>query len=445
MNRADSGRSTGFGRGTALLTLGIGSSGALTYLYFALASHNLGAEGYGALVVLWSALFISVVTLYRPVEQLISRSVSEREELGRSYGRTLRLAATIQLGLAAAFVLAALLLRGPIEDDLLGGESFLYAVFVIAAPAYAVSFFARGWLAGRGWFGLYGAMLLLESTSRFSFAVIVALGLASGVSVVAVGILVAPLISLLVVPLVALGSRAGAPPRPVAADPAGIPDVTDLDLAGGSAFVGSAFLIMLSEQALLNAGVLIVGVAAGSAEAGLLFNILLLARAPQVLFMAVTTSLLPSLSRIRAGGGEGAAGFDREVRRTLRYVVAFGALVAALVAVAGPTLMRIVFGDEFDYDRAGLLLVAAGMTAHLCALTLTQAALARDRAAAAAARWAGSALLFVVICLLPVLEEVRRVELGYALTTVLLAAALAALYRSRGPRVLRGSAGGGRS
>lgn len=438
MNRADSARSTDFGRGTALLTLGIGSSGALTYLYFALASHNLGAQSYGALVVLWSALFISVVTLYRPVEQLISRSVSERDELGRSYGRTLRLAATIQLVLAAAFVLAALLLREPIEDDLLDGEGFLYAVFVIAAPAYAVSFFARGWLAGRGWFGLYGAMLLLESTSRFSFAVIVALGIASGVSVVAVGILIAPLMSLLAVPLVALSSRAGPPPEvaadPGKGDPAGIPDVTDIDLASGGAFVGSAFLIMLSEQALLNAGVLIVGAAAGSAEAGLLFNILLLARAPQVLFMAVTTSLLPSLSRIRAGGGDAASGFDREVRRTLRYVVAFGASVAAVVAIAGPTLMEIVFGDGFEYDRVGLLMVAAGMTAHLCALTLTQAALARDRAASAAARWVGAALLFVVVCLLPALEEVRRVEIGYALATVLLATALAALYRSRGPR-----------
>ena len=41
-----------FRRGAALLSLGIGASGLLTYAYFALASHELSPDSYGNLVVL---------------------------------------------------------------------------------------------------------------------------------------------------------------------------------------------------------------------------------------------------------------------------------------------------------------------------------------------------------------------------------------------------------
>ena len=35
---------------------------------------------------------------------------------------------------------------------------------------YAASYFARGWLAGHRWFGLYGGLVFMEATSRCLFA-----------------------------------------------------------------------------------------------------------------------------------------------------------------------------------------------------------------------------------------------------------------------------------
>ena len=46
--------------------------------------------------------------------------------------------------------------------------------------AYAASYFARGWLAGHQRFALYGGLVFLESTSRFLFALAVAVGIGSG-------------------------------------------------------------------------------------------------------------------------------------------------------------------------------------------------------------------------------------------------------------------------
>ena len=66
-----------YGRRASLLSIGVGLTGLITYLYFALASHELSREDYGQIAVLWSAVFITVSTLQRPVEQLLSRTVSE--------------------------------------------------------------------------------------------------------------------------------------------------------------------------------------------------------------------------------------------------------------------------------------------------------------------------------------------------------------------------------
>jgi O-antigen/teichoic acid export membrane protein len=401
-----------------VLSAGVASSGALTYAYFALASHHLDADRYGNLVVLWSVLFVSVFTLYRPIEQLVSRTVAERGATGAASGDALRVALTIQAAIVVVFVTATLLLRPEIEDDLLGGDSALFHVFLISGPAYAASFLARGYLAGSGRFALYGAMLLLESTSRIIPAILVAVGLASGASTVAAGIAIAPLMSLTVVPAVALSRRGPRPPARAA------PTGDRLSLPHGTRFVAAAFLIALSEQTLLNAGVIVVNSTAGSADAGLLFNVLLLARAPQVLFVAVTTSLLPSLSRLRVQGDEGARQFAAQIRTTVLALAAAAALVAAVVLIAGPELMQLTFGDRFGYPRAGLLIVVAGMLFHLSSLTLTQGALAQRRAGYAAACWVGSAVLFVAWAVVPALDEVRRVEVGYAACTLLLALSL---------------------
>ncbi len=437
--RAEREAGAGYRRGAALLSIGVGASGLLTYAYFALASHALGPDSYGNLVLLWSVLFISVVTLYRPVEQFVSRSLAESGAAGTEPGSAIRIAALIQVALALGYVVIALFLRGPIEDGLLSGDETLYRILILAAPAYAVSFFARGYLAGSGHFGLYGAMLLLEAGSRFAMAVVVTIGLASGGSVIAFGMLLAPLMSLTVVPLVAFGRGRSGPRAPLESevDPIGeepeSPVAAGMSLGRGSSFVGSAFLIMLSEQALLNAGVLVVAATLDAAAAGVLFNVMLIARAPQVLFGAVTTSLLPSLSRLWVGRDrDGGRAFSREVWATVLAVTAFSAAAAVVVAVVGPAMMQLTFGDDHSYDRVGLVVVAAGMGFHLTALTLTQSQLARDRAPSAAACWVVCAVGFIGFSFLPIFEEVLQVEVGYALATATLSALLIWLYARTG-------------
>jgi O-antigen/teichoic acid export membrane protein len=415
-----------FGRAAGLLSIGIGSAGLLTYVYFSLASHNLDRVAYGEVVVLWSAVFVTISTLFRPVEQLLSRTIAERQAGGQAIGQPLRVAARIQLGLAAAFGLCALALRDPIQDRLLSGNETLYWIFVTATLAFAASFFARGFLAGSRRFSLYALLLLAESTARVSFALAVAIGIASGQTAVALGIVAAPLLSLTVVPF-AFARGAAARGRAAPSPPSSQAEFT---LAAGGGFAAAVLLIMVSEQTLLNAGPLLVKGSEGAAAAGYIFNVLMIARAPLVLFQAVATSLLPHLTRLRASAdARHAQAFRLTVRLTITAIAAFAAVVALVVLIAGPELMQLAFGDNFEYDRAGLLIVTAGMGAYLAAVTLNQAALAQGQVRRAAACWVGCALAFVGWNLLPVLDEFRRVEVGYAGAAALLCGLLYLLYR----------------
>src|SRR5918995_2666665 len=376
-----------YGRRASLLSLGVGLTGLITYLFFAIASHELSKEDYGEVAVLWSAVFITVSVLQRPVEQLLSRTISEHGAEGLPIGHPLRVAATIQLGVSLAFIAIALALRGPIEDGLLDGNGTLYWIGIGAVAAYGASYFARGFLAGSHRLTLYALLIISESVSRTAFPLAVALGIASGQSAVALGIVAAPTLSLIVVPFAFLrrGAARARTETATAAPAAAAAPSGDFTLAEGGGFAAAVFLIMLSEQTILNAGPLIVNATAGAAAAGLIFNILMIARAPMQLFQAVSTSLLPHLTRLGSHGQE--TDFRASVRVTILAIAGFAGVVVATMLIAGPDLMQIAFGEKHTYERADLVIVSAGMGLYLSAATLNQAALARGEVRRASACW----------------------------------------------------------
>ena len=442
---------SGYGRGAAVLSAGIATTGLITYGYFSLASHSLSEADYGGITLLWSSVFITVSVLYRPVEQLLSRTIAERDARAQAGREHLRVAATIQLTLGVAFALAALALRGPLTDDLFGGSETLYWVLIVTVLAYAASYFARGFLAGSRRFGLYGGLVLMEATSRVLFALAVAVGIASGQSVVALGMAAAPIVSLAVVPW-AIGRSL----PPAAADAGAVGDSRGLDeaaagepgegpeftLSHGTGFAVAVLLIMLAEQAFLNAGPLLVKATegdAGAALAGFTFNVLLIARAPLQLFQAIQTSILPHLTRLRASGESDP--FRRSVNLTLVAIALFAAGVALVMLAAGPAVMDLVFGGDFDYDRGGLVLISIGMGLYLCAATINQALLARARAKEACACWVAVAAAFVLFLLLVDFDDrVLQVEVAYVGGAMLLAALLGGLYRRDDPADSRAGA-----
>jgi O-antigen/teichoic acid export membrane protein len=449
-------RQRSYGSGARILSIGIASTGLLTFAYFSIASHVLDAQAAKRIDLLWSVMFVIISVIYRPIEQLLSRTIAERRARGQEQ-HALRVPMLIQAAFALTFLAIALALHDELVDNVFEHQEALYVVLVVGTLAYAASYFARGWLAGHQRFALFGGLVLMESVSRLSFALAVAIGIASGQTVVAVGIAAAPFVSLVVVPAAFARTRAerergeeefgggheDALAAAITVDEAdaalagpgteGVQETAahgDLSLRRGGGFAVWVSGIMLSEQTLLNAAVLTVDATAASrALAGIVFNVLLIARAPLQLFQAIQTSLLPHLTGLEATAGHEA--FARAIRTTILAIIAFAAIVSLGLLIVGPFALRhVFFGQHYAYKGTGLALIGIGMGLHLCSGALNQAALARDRARAAAGCWLLAATLFVAWMLLPAIsDQLLRAEVGYAAATGVLALALTLLYR----------------
>jgi O-antigen/teichoic acid export membrane protein len=452
-----------FASGARILSIGIASTGIFTFAYLATSSHVLSKADYGLISLCWSIMFVILSVIYRPIEQLLSRTIADRRARGLT-GHPLRVPALIQFGFALLFVVVALALRPQIVSDVFQGSSVLFWILFTGVIAYAASYFARGWLAGHQYFALYGGLVFLESTSRFLFPLAAAVGIGSGLGMVGLGMAVAPFVSLSVMPFAVQrirGPRAAPDPAPThdgdrdhePLDPTEIPVVdaaaegvtaaqaeesaTHLSMRHGTGFAVSVLAIMFSEQTLMNAGVLIVAASAGgtnitSGLTGFVFNIMLIVRAPLQLFQAIQTSILPHLAGLEAR--ESPEEFRRAIKVTVLAIAAFGLAVALGLLVIGPEVMKIFFSSKAGhYNRFGLALVGLGMGLHLISGTLNQAALARGRAAQAAACWLTAAALFVAFQLVDIVpDRVWRIEIGYFGATAILCTLLWVLYE-RGP------------
>jgi O-antigen/teichoic acid export membrane protein len=432
-----------YGSGARILSVGIASTGLLTLAYFSIASHVLGEESAKRIDVLWSVMFVIISVIYRPIEQLLSRTIADRRARGHAE-HSVRVPIAIQAGFALVFLIVTLALKAELIDHVFNHYAALYDVLVIGTLAYAASYFARGWLAGHEYFALFGGLVLIESLSRLCFALAVALGITHGQTAVVLGIAAAPFVSLIVVPA-AFARRSG--------ESRGAPEIEKLDaaLAGpgtegveqavatdelslrrGSSFAFAVSGVMLAEQTLLNAAVLTVdATSADRALAGVVFNVLLIARAPLQLFQAIQTSLLPHLTGLEVT--EGHEAFARAIRVTVLAIAAFAGSVALVLLAIGPPVMQHLFGQHHDYNRFGLALIGFGMGMHLTSGALNQAVLARNQARTAAMCWLVAAVVFVMWMLLgTVNEELLRTEIGYLGAASLLALMLGTVYKRGG-------------
>ncbi len=413
-----------YGRTAGLVSGGIGFAGILLYGFFALASHTLPSDQYGEIVVLWLIVFALVVTLYRPIEQLLAREIAAAESGGRSASGAMRSAALILAVMVVVVVAAGFALRGTLVEGVFSGRSVLFWALIGGLITFSAEFYVRGALAGRGRFDLYAAVLVTEAVVLVGAAALAAAGALSGIAPFAVAIAISPLLGLAGVAILLAAGRLGGA-RPVSgAGPTSA-------LAHGG-FAAAVLVVMLCGQVLVNAGPLFVRGAEGAALAGFAFNLMMVVRAPQAIFQGVIASLLPHLAAAQARP-DGAATFNAALRATLLGIAGFTAATALGLLAIGPPVMQLAFGSSFEYGRAELVVVALGAGTFLAALTLTQAALVRGRAVVAAACWSAGALGFCAWNLSGATGAIWGVVGGFAAAAAIAAVSLAALARRPHP------------
>jgi O-antigen/teichoic acid export membrane protein len=374
--------------GTGLLSTAMLASGALAYAFNVLAARSLGTEAYGRVAVLWAALFLVVVVVYRPLEQTTSRAVADRVARGEEVRTVVRSGVVIYAVTLVAGLLAAALAWGPLSDRLFLGDDVYMLALVAGVYGYGLQYLVRGLCSGARWFEGYGLALMADGTTRLVVALpllVVAWSWVAAAAMAAAGIAGA------LAPVVRDRARL----RTLTSSAAGARGVA-FDYRAAGAFAGPAAVIAAADQILVNGGPLLVMLSGGSAAsetAAVVFAATMLVRIPVYLFQGPAASLLPNLTRLHAQDDRDV--FRRTVWRAALLLSGAAVLIVAFAASIGPEAMRLLFGADFQATRVELTLLGVGVGCYLAAATMSQGLLALGRVRRAALAWAVSAALFV--------------------------------------------------
>ena len=199
-------------------------------------------------------------------------------------------------------------------------------------------------------------------------------------------------------------------------------------------------MIAGSDQILVNGAPLLVIAGGGPGAkkaAAVVFAATMLVRVPVFVFSGVAGSLLPNLARLNAAADH--QRFATTVRRVCLIFAGATVAMTVLAGVVGPTAMRLLYGSDYLMSGRDLALLGFGAGCYLACGTISQALLALARAGTAAAAWAISAGLFVLVETVSSGSDLHRVSLGIAagmaMNVLLLAVTFARRVRTAAPVV----------
>jgi O-antigen/teichoic acid export membrane protein len=352
-------------RDTSALAVGAALSGVLAYVFFALVTNTLGSVRAAPVSVLWAYWSFAGAALTFPLQHWISRSVPAHGG-ERSVREALRGVLLVSLGVAVLAGVASWLAR-----DLLFHSGRMWFPVLVGAVTLgsAVMGVLRGLLTARRRFTAVAVGLVAENAVR-------CLG-AGALAVAGVRDPVAFGLSLL------LGYAA------VLAWPSGLRPTRSGARRDESAltFLGGAAGGQLIGQAVLTGGPVVLALAGGSArDITALFAGLALFRAPYTLALGLVSQLTGRFTWLVAQRRDDVL---RRIRRWLVGLTVAGSSGAAVVgALAGPPLLRLVFGDDVTLPSHLTVVLAVGSTVAMANLVVTLVVLAHGRTPALIRAWA---------------------------------------------------------
>ncbi len=388
--------------GAWLLSGAMLAAGVLAYAFHILAARTLTQNEYGQIAVLWAALFLTVVVLFRPLEQTTARAVADRLARGQEARSVLRSVALVYgcaLGLVAV---GAVAFWGELTDRFFNGNQFMTAMLVVGIAGYGIQYIGRGILGGLRRFRGLSAIHVTDGTIRF---------------LVALPLLAVASPDIAAVALAAAGIGGAIPPlwrfrEEIRHLSVGLSD-EQFHMRAALGFAAPAVVIAAADQLLVNGAPLVIVAGGGTPRAAAnVFAATMLVRVPVFLFTGVAGSFLPNLTRLNAEDDH-----HRFVATVTRICVVFLGATVAIVGIAallGPTVMPIVFGDRYHASAKDLALLGLAAGCYLAAATISQALLAVDRGAIAAWAWATGAVVFVCAYHFAGGSQLHRASVGIA-------------------------------
>ncbi|MGQ0482475.1 MAG: hypothetical protein ACT4O0_15810 [Pseudonocardia sp.] len=407
----------------SLVGLGILASGLLVNVYLALVARDLPAAEYAHFGAFWSVALVVGFGVFLPIEQETARL---QQTPGRP-GRTLRSAMLTALGMAV-LQLGALALAAPLLLKAFGGSTGTLLALGVLCLVSAGQFVVRGALIGLDRMCHHAALTLFDAVLRVSLALTVSLTVAEPDSAEFAWTLTAAIAIAHAPTLVALLRRRV---RPGQVPPLGPGVVTPARVAGA---VAPLLLGSLCAQLLLNGPPVLVPALASTPEqatlAGQFVAAFTLTRIPLFLVVPLQTALLPTLTGMLHAGELGA--LRRVMARLGAAVLVLGLVAVALGLTAGPSLVALIFGEDYVLGGGHMALLALGVAVYVGLVIVTQVLVAAARHRDVAWSWLSGVLAGALVAAV-VPDLLLRAELGFLAGSLMAWLVSASLVLTRRP------------
>jgi O-antigen/teichoic acid export membrane protein len=321
----------------------------------------LGASGYGSLAALMSAFIILMVpgsALQIAVAREVSRPTAGPDARGGVRRWLGRLAIT-----TIAVAIVVIPLRSVIASAIGVDEEWAAAAVPVTAMLWMLVSVLRGALQGLGLYRAVALSIVGEGVGRLVLGLAL-VGLGADVTGAFLG---TPLSIAVVGTVLAVWLRPHLPPTAGS----GVARLRDL-LAGARAPVAGLTLLFVLQEV----HVIVVKHEASADAAGSYAVAAVAAKAIIWVAVGLGLYLLPEVAR-RAGTGDDARPV---LTRTLALIAVLGVPMVLLYAIAGETLLRVVFGDDLAEASDALPLLGLAMTLLACTYLSVQYLLGLHRA-----------------------------------------------------------------
>jgi len=378
----------------------VGLSG---YVFLAVTGHSSTPADAAALSSLYFLIGLVTLGVFIGLEQETSRATSRACAEVRALtpvARTARRHAAVLL----AFTLTALLLASPIlVAGPLRGRWSLFGALVVAVGVGAACYWVRGILGGRQEFHGYAATLAMEGLSRLLPCVAVFVLTGRGGAAWVYGLAFAAAQGLAA--LVGLWwLREGFEDRGADRLDTEISEFEsgERSAAGGLVLLVTASLLtqLVANLPPLAASTRLTHSASDDAVAAAFGQAFVLVRIPLLLTSPIQAMLLPALTRSAARADH--AALRARVRLALGAVAALGALGTAVLALAGPWVLRVFFGTKADLSHELLAVLGAGTVFLMATAILQPTLVALDAHRLVPIAWGGGAVVLAVLVELPI-------------------------------------------
>ncbi len=360
------------------------------YLVLYLAARDLDPSGFSVFGVFWGAFGLATGAAFGLLQEATREVRSTQQEVNSQGPRTHPLRVAAVIGVVAGVVIA---LSAPLwASHVFASARWLSVVLLsVGLAGFCLHATLLGMLAGAGHWTQYGALMVTDAVMRVAVAAAtfaLSWGLAGYLWATVCGA-VAWLVMLVASPVTRAASRA----------------TTNNDIlaflrgaAHAIAAAGASAVLVMGFPVLLKATSGDLGATGG------------------VVILAVTLTRAPLLVPLYAMQGNLIAHFVDRREDRLRALVGPAAVVLAIgvagvaaAGLAGPWLLRVGFGADYDADGALLAwLTAAAVSIAL--LTLTgAAAVAAAMHRAYSLGWIGATVASTLLLLLPLSLETRTV------------------------------------